>query len=211
MTLLKQIWAGAALLALAGPAQAQGRDCMVGIRTPAAGSYAEYAMGENRMRMAILGEETRAGKKLIRVEVSMTSKDGPMIMQMLVPGYPYEMNALEDLVIKAGNQPAMRMSGQMMDMMRSRMPKDAIAEACRNSKMVKVGVESITVPAGTFSTTHYRDESGGQDVWISEDLPFGLVRTKTSRGEEIVLIGRGSNARSQITETPQEMQMPGRP
>jgi hypothetical protein len=92
----------------------------------------------------------------------------------------------------------------MMSMMRGRMPRDQIAEACKNAKMTRVGEESITVPAGTFSTVHYRDESGN-DVWVSESVPFGMVKNKLARGGEIVLSGRGTDAKSQITETPQEM------
>ena len=113
--------------------------------------------------------------------------------------------------MKAGNRPAMRMSPQMLQMMTSRMPKDQIAEMCRNSRMTRVGAESVTVPAGTFPTVHYRDAESGMDVWVSESLPFGMVKTKMKTGEEIVLTSQGTGAKTQITETPQEMPAMGRP
>jgi hypothetical protein len=140
--------------------------------------------------------------------MTVSSREGPMIMQVLVPGYPYEMSSIEDVVIKPGNGPAMRLNAQMMGMMRGRMPKDAIAEACRNNKMARVGEESVTVPAGTFRTVHYRDSGSGNEVWVSESVPFGMVRTRLASGEEIVLKAKGAGATSQITEKPQEMGMP---
>jgi hypothetical protein len=210
MSLLKTAVAGAALFTMSVlPMVAQ--DCTVGIRPPAAGSWAEYTVKDGTMRLALLGTEKRGEKNLIRMEISMTSREGPMIMQMLVPGYPYEIGSIEDFVMKAGNRPAMRMSPQMLQMMSSRMPKDQITEMCRNSRMTRVGAESVTVPAGTFPTVHYRDAESGNDVWVSESLPFGMVRTKLKNGEEIVLTGQGTGAKTQITETPQEMPAMGRP
>lgn len=210
MSYFKTAVAGAALFTiLALPMAAQ--DCSVGIRPPAAGSWAEYTTKDGTMRLALLGTEKRGEKNLVRMEISMTSREGPMIMQMLVPGYPYELSTIEDFVLKGGNRPAMRMSPQMLQMMSSRMPKDQIAEFCRNARMTRVGAESVTVPAGTFPTVHYRDAESGNDVWVSESLPFGMVKTKLKNGEEIVLTGQGTGAKTQITETPQEMSMPGRP
>ena len=210
MSFLRTAAAGAALLVAAIPSPASAQDCAVGIKPPAPGSWAEYTTAEGTMRLALLGSETRGGKNLVRMEMAMTGREGPMIMQLLVPGYPYEMSSIEDFVIKAGNQPAMRMNAQMLQMMANRMPKDQVAEFCRNAQMNRVGEETITVPAGTFPTVHYHDNQSGNDVWVSTSLPFGLVRTKMARGGEIVLTGTGTGAKSQITETPQDMNM-GRP
>ena len=210
MSVLKSVVTGAAFVVLSAlPASAQ--DCSVGIKPPAAGSWAEYTTKDGTMRLALLGNERRGDKSLIRMEMNMTSREGPMIMQVLVPGYPYEVASIEDFVMKAGNRPAMRMNAQMLQMMASRMPKDQVAEFCRNSRMTRVGAESMTVPAGTFPTVHYRDDAQGIDVWVSESIPFGMVKTKLKTGEEIVLTGQGTGAKTQITETPQEMPAMGRP
>ena len=198
--------AGVMALALAWQAPAAAQACAA-LKTPAAGSWAEYQTENGNMRLALLGSEARAGKTFLRMEMSMTTKDGPAILQMLVPGYPYEMSAIEDLVMKAGNQPAMRMSAQMIGMMRSRMPKDAIAEACRSTRMTRVGEESVTVPAGTFPAVHYHDPESKNDVWVSESVPFGLIKVHPAGGADIVLTGKGTDAKSRITETP--MEMPG--
>ncbi len=187
----------------AGPVVAQ--DCGVNLHPPAAGSWVQYTMSEGSMRLALLGEETKGGKKMMRLEMSVASREGAMIIQMLVPGYPYDAGAVEDVIIKPANAPAMRMNAQMMGMMRSRIPRDAVADACRNRTMTRVGEESVTVPAGTFRTVHYRDAESGNDVWVSESVPFGMVKSQLKNGGEIVLTGRGNDAKSQITETPMEM------
>jgi hypothetical protein len=210
MSFFKTAVAGAALIALSLPSSVSAQDCAVGIKPPATGSWSEYTTAEGKMRLALLGTETRGGKNLVRMEVTMTSREGPMIMQLLVPGYPYEMSNVEDFVLKAGDRPAMRMNAQMLQMMSRNMPKDQVAEFCRSAQMNRVGEESITVPAGTFQTVHYHDNTSGNDVWVSESIPFGLVKSKLARGGEIVLSGRGTGATSQITETPQDMNM-GRP
>ena len=209
MISLKNVVMTAAVLAFSVNVASPAQDCAVGIKPPAAGSWAEYTTADGTMRLAVLGHENRAGKDLIRFEMNMTTKDGPVTLQVLASGYPYEMSSVQDFVVKPAGGPAMRLSGQMLQMMQSRMPKDAIADACRNAQMKRVGEETITVPAGTFQTIHYRDETSGNDVWVSESVPFGLVKTSLARGGEIVLTGKGTGAKSQITEPPQEMTMPG--
>jgi hypothetical protein len=95
--------------------------------------------------------------------------------------------------------------------MRSRMPKDMMAEACSSQKMTRIGEESVTVPAGTFHTIHYRNTDSGNEVWVSTSIPFGMVKNHMARGGDIVLTGMGTDAKSQITETPQEMPGMGMP
>jgi hypothetical protein len=204
MSTFLQISTAAVLLGVATAASPAAAQCPH-LNVPSAGSWASYHSDDGTMRMAILGNETRDGKSMLRMELSRTSKDGPMIMQLLVPGYPYEMTDIHDLVMKAQGRPAMRMNDQMLAMMRSRMPKDVMAEACSAQNMTRVGEESVTVPAGTFQTTHYRNAESGNDVWLSTAVPFGLVKNHSGNGGDIVLTGTGTDAKSQITETPQEM------
>jgi hypothetical protein len=110
----------------------------------------------------------------------------------------------------------MKMSGSMLAMMRSRMPaSDQLsAEVC--GRLVTVGRESITVPAGTFSTTHYRDAQSGTDVWIDKGVPFGMVKVINGT-RTMVLSDKGTGGHTAITGTPQEMgagmmgRQPGRP
>jgi hypothetical protein len=87
------------------------------------------------------------------------------------------------------------------------MPKDMLSEFCRNAHMTRVGEESITVPAGTFRTIHFHDTEKNSDLWVSSEVPFGLVQTKGTQGGDIVLTGRGTDAKSSITGPIQDMPM----
>jgi hypothetical protein len=75
---------------------------------------------------------------------------------------------------------------------------------------VKVGVETITVPAGTFVCDHYRKQEpqGTVDVWISDKVPpYGMV--KMSSGERTTVLEKVlSNETSHIQGEPQKMNMP---
>ena len=79
---------------------------------------------------------------------------------------------------------------------------DQIAHSCATAQVV--GWESVTVPAGTFRALHIRTEDGGE-AWIAHEVPFGMVQVKSRNGFVMVLTGRGTGAKSSITETPQEM------
>jgi hypothetical protein len=73
-----------------------------------------------------------------------------------------------------------------------------------------VGNESITVPAGTFSCQHWKNDSGSE-IWTSDKVtPFGAVKEVTSSGTK-VLVKLISDAQDHITGPvkvfdPQEMQ-----
>jgi hypothetical protein len=76
-----------------------------------------------------------------------------------------------------------------------------------------VGKETITVPAGSIATSHYRDnnpERGTIDMWISESVPpLGLVKLSfvPKTGSPMPPVGmelsnKGKDAKPIITKTP---------
>src|SRR5260370_36471835 len=66
-----------------------------------------------------------------------------------------------------------------------------------------VGPEPVAVPAGSIPAIHVTSADGG-DAWLAKDIPFGLVKAVGKKGT-LVLTGHGSDAKTSITETPQEM------
>ena len=159
------------------------------------------------MRMAIVGQETANGTPHYWYELKMSSQRGNMIMQALVPGWPYDQGQIAGMIMKAGDRPAMRLPSQMIGMMSRRpggsSPARDLLKECTSAEVV--GTESVTVPAGTFDALHLHATAGQQaDVWVSPDVPFGLVRMKGADGE-MELTGKGTDATSSITETPQGM------
>lgn len=203
---------------VAGPLAAQNLDQVCqDIRSIKVGQWVEWNLSgqeKGSIRMAVIGTEQRQGTPYYWLEMSMTDPDrGKMIMQDLVPGFPFQPADVQAIVMKAGDQPAMRMPEQMVQMMRSRAPKNPgmdFAQSCKAGKVI--GWESVTVPAGTFKALHLEDTTstgpGAErgDVWVSPDVAFGLVKVSTPKGS-MELAAKGTDAKSQITETPKEIPM----
>ena len=67
-----------------------------------------------------------------------------------------------------------------------------------------VGTDSITVPAGTFSCTHYRMKDGTGDAWVSDKVsPWGLVKSQ-GKDSSIILSKVITDAKDHITGTPKK-------
>jgi hypothetical protein len=196
------------LLAATGSAQAQD-SCVEIIEFPAVGRWAEYkAVYDNKLytvRWSVVGSERRGGADLKWLELRMTgqNKDRNLIYQMLVPGTPAEMGNVEEIVFKAGDKQAMKMSGGMMKMIRDQMDKQSfLMELCKDVTLV--GPESVTVPAGKFQTRHFRSTKYKTDSWMAPGVPFSLIKS-VGENHRMELRAQGSGAKSSITEKPQEM------
>ncbi|MGB9478501.1 MAG: hypothetical protein WBS21_08915, partial [Candidatus Acidiferrum sp.] len=51
-----------------------------------------------------------------------------------------------------------------------------------------VGSETITVPAGTFSCDHYKNDKTGGEIWTSDKItPYGLVKEQ-SKDHSMILV-----------------------
>jgi hypothetical protein len=194
------------------PLAAQQDACGFGTLKRTAGTYAQYKVtggrqaGEGTLRLAFLGTEQKDGKTYERIEMQMNGmggrREGPVAMQMLVPGWPFDSDQIGEIVMQPPGQPAMRMPSEMMGMMRQRggMPGGAalqLRERCGDAKLV--GSERVTVAAGTFETKHFRSDKDDADFWVAESVDgFGLVKA-TGKDGTMELVGKGSDAKSSIT------------
>jgi len=185
------------------------------IGTVTVGQWASYSVTgasghRGKARFAIVGSERRRDTTLYWFEISGngTGTRGEGVMQVLVPGLGVEASGIHGMVVKTAGQPAMKMPDQMLGMMNQRMaennPALAITRRCASARAV--GWETVTVPAGSVKALHMKDLEGGE-AWMSRDIPFGIVKAHSKDGEELVLTGRGMDAKSSITEKP--MEMPG--
>lgn len=183
------------------------------------GQWAEWNMSTGKeqgtIRMSIVGTDQRDGKSYYWLEMSLTDPQrGKVIMQDLVPGYPFQPADIQGIVMKAPGQPAMRMPQQMLQMFRSRTPHTPGSDIAQNCNAAKVvGWESVTVSGGSFKALHLQDTSSTgpsamSEVWVNPDVAFGLVKASSPQGS-IELMASGADAKSEITETPQEMPMGG--
>jgi hypothetical protein len=203
------ILAGLAVTLAAAPAAAQ-NSCAEYKRTPTVGGWSEWQSKDGKLKLAAIGTEQKDGKDLYWIEMQ-GSRSGPGgqggILQVLVPAFPYEPGNIQGMVMKTEGKPAMKANDQMLSMMRSHIsdsPTTAALRDCANWN--KVGDESITVPAGTFKTAHYKDSKSSGEVWVSKEVAFGLVKANfPDKSEEVLLVGNGTGAKSSITEKPMDM------
>jgi hypothetical protein len=181
---------------------------------PIVGNWAEYQMTPKdekpmTMRISIVGKEDSA----FWYETVMTGQKGEtMISKMLVSGDPQDPENLKRMIVKSGDEPAMEMPVQMMAMMGG-MGAPESGESEPQPEMSDLGVESVTVPAGTFDASHWQFISDGDafNAWISAGIgPYGVVKSASDEFE-MVLVAHGDKATTLITETPQAMPMQGFP
>jgi hypothetical protein len=173
---------------------------------PVVGGWSEYQMSEtggatSKMKIAIVGKE---GDAYWYETIIETKQEGRSISKMLVSGNPEDPKNVKRIIVKMGNEPAMEMPLEMMQ---------ATEDQGQKGKTLDKGTESIKVPAGTFTARHiqYQFEELVEDTWIHKDVsPYGVVKSK-SKDFEMVLLGYGTGAKTQITEKAQKFEMPQMP
>ena len=173
---------------------------------PVVGGWSEYQMttkgsSPTKMKIAVVGKE---GDAYWYETVMEGGRQGRNIVKMLVSGDPGDTKNVKRMIVKTGNDPAMEMPVEMMQ-------QSSKGQAAKG-KIVDKGSETIKVPAGTFKTQHmqYQDVET-VDTWIYKDVsPYGMIKS-VSKDTEMVLLGYGTGAKTQITETPQKFEMPQMP
>lgn len=191
------------LLALLGlPVSAQAQDCQSFTKTPPTGSWAEWRGVKDFMIQAMLGEEMREGKAYIRTELrGGEDKQIMLTIQTLAP--KEQLQSPEEMIVKMGRMIPMKVPKESLKKA-GPMPVDPSLESCATN-MALIGQETITVPAGTFMTFHYKDAKTGNESWLSPQVPFGIVKLRIVGTGESTLFAFGTGAKSAITEAPIDM------
>jgi hypothetical protein len=204
-------WAVGAVLCLTPSAVRAQNHCAEYLKWPAVGRWAEYKGVYNKKdpissRYAVVGSEQRNGidYKWIELKMHDDKKNRDMIYQMLVPGGgPLDLDKVEEVVLKSGDDRAMKMGGMMIKMMRGQLAKSsAFKDAC--TEVALVGEEKVSVSAGSFKANHFRSDKYETDSWVDASVPFSMIKS-VGKSHEIELAASGDGAKSSITETPQEM------
>ena len=137
------------------------------------GAWAAYQFIGGRadgstMRMAIIGSERFSDSTYYWYEVQTTAapnqKPSHTIMQILVAGIASPRVAVRGLIMKSNNQAAMRAPDMMVAMMSRAFTggvSQYLEQTCKKGGVQVVGVESVTVPAGSFRATHIKEADGG--------------------------------------------------
>ena len=97
------------------------------------------------------------------------------------------------MIMQMGDRPPMEMPARMTQARAGKQPADIRQLAD------EVGPESVTTPAGTFATTHYKMKDGSGDVWVADKAgPFGMVKFD-GKDNSMVLTKVETDAKDKIT------------
>lgn len=184
-----------------------------GVFKPVVGAGAQYQVTQKGKNMswavAVVGKEAVEGNEGFWIEMRLEGgEEGGMIMKSLTVAHEGGAE-IKRMIMQAPGQPPMEMPMEMMGMMPRPKPQ-ASNEAALGEK---IGTETVTVPAGTFTCDHYRSKQANEpaDLWISAKVPpYGLIKM-TSASSTMVLEKVLSNETSKIKGEPQKMDfgMPG--
>ena len=207
---LKQSVLMFAALALALPLAAQmfgpKAPSLSGIWHPVVGTGAAYEMTKDgkktQMEITVVGKEDVEGKTAFWMEIGMTDprSAGLMYMKSLMSVNDSGVTSTR-MVMQMPGQDPMEMDMNMNPMGRG-MKQTTPANIAEKAEVV--GTESVTVPAGTFSCTHYRMKDGTGDAWVSDKVgPWGLVKSQ-NKDSSMVLAKVITDAKDHITGTPKK-------
>jgi len=172
-----------------------------GVWSPVVGRGAAYEMTTSdgkkmSMEVTVVGQETVDGKDAYWVEMSIESegRGGAMLMKHLIVLDGQQTHPVK-VIMQMPGRPPMEMPAQMAQRNR---PQTADIR----SEAQDLGSESITVPAGTFTTEHYKMKDGGE-AWVSKDVtPYSMVKFQ-SKDNTMVLTKLITDAKDKITGTPE--------
>ena len=157
------------------------RPAIAKVFNPVIGKGAEYENSQKGdkttiTQMGVVGRESVEGKDGYWIQFIMNTEKGVMIAKVLFTKDDFEFHRS---IMQMPGQPAMELpyNGAMRDTkMRERL-----------NEWHSVGTETITVPAGTFSCEHWRNDKDNSDIWTSDKVaPYGMVKEQRS-GSGMVL------------------------
>jgi len=197
--------AALAALSLAVPAWAQfgmRAPSVRGIFHPVVGQGAAYQFQGHdhdmkEMEIAVVGKEDYQGQTGYWLETSFSdSHGGPGAMKMLMVMEGPNPGAKRMIMLMNGQAYEFPMNNPMMG---GHMAQSAPHDIRSDKTIVRVGTETITVPAGTFSCEHFRSSDNASEFWISDKVsPWGLVKS-VSKDTSMVLVRQITDATSKIT------------
>jgi hypothetical protein len=164
---------------------------------PVVGKGAEYqtikANSQNAPRtiqMFIVGKEAVDGKDGYWMEiVTATEKGGNFVGKTLFTKDDFQFRRM---VIQVPGQGAMEMPFN---------PNEGRKQSLQDtmSDWHSIGTESVTVPAGTFSCEHWKNDKNNSEVWTNDKVtPFGMVK-EVSPNSTMVLTKILTDMPDQIT------------
>ena len=174
---------------------------------PQPGQGSEYDIsthnGSNvHVSLIITGTETVDGQNGYWLELGGKFEDlGQIYSQQLMTQSAGKLQRHKWIIQLAGNPPMEMPQSLPQQNRRAKSADDSTSDP--HSNAVKVGVESVTVPAGTFQCEHWRAKDGSGDAWLSTSVvPYSVVKATDKDGGTMVLARVINNGKSHLTGRP---------
>jgi len=192
---------------------------MVGALQGTVGAGSQYQMttdqGPMSFAIVVVGKESVDGADGTWLENRFEGGRirGEMVQKELLVSQNGKVD-IKRMIVQPPGQPPFELPVGMMHMPRGSSPMAQGSTAHDTDPGEKVGTESVTVPAGTFSCEHYRKQTGQgtYEYWVSASVsPYPVVKV-TGPNTTMVLQKVLSGETSHIHGEPQQMPgMPGMP
>jgi hypothetical protein len=149
---------------------------------------------KSRMEMSVVGKEMVGTEEGFWMEVGHNEgKDGNLKYGKVLVTKDFTFHKM--VFVMPGSPQPMEMDMNNRKAHHGDMEKEV-------EKWHSVGMETITVPAGTFSCEHWQKDDGKGDVWASPKVsPMGMVKS-VDNGRTMVLEKIITNAQTHITGAP---------
>lgn len=188
-------------LAICAPAHAQmgmdlfKRPAITKAFHPVVGKGAAYANTDKdgkptrSTEISIVGKDSADGKDGYWMEFMSDDAGKVVLGKVLITLDDFQFHRM---IFQPAGQQAMEMPMNMMGAHKNKVDESF-------ADWHSVGTESVTVPAGTFSCDHWRNDKNHSDIWTSDKVtPFGMVKEIDSNGAQ-VLVKILDNATDRIT------------
>jgi hypothetical protein len=178
----RTVWGFVLLFAAAVPASAQmGMDlfrkpAIAKVFHPVVGKGAQYDTTSQRggdtksrmMEIAVVGKDSADGKDGYWMQfVGVDEKQQTIVGKTLITTDDLQFHRM---IVQLPGMSAMEMPANMLGNNRNKMDDQL-------GQWHSVGSETITVPAGTYSCEHWKNDKDSGDMWTSDKVtPFGMVK-----------------------------------
>jgi hypothetical protein len=156
--------------------------------------YADASKDGNNTRtieIAVIGKDSFEGQEGFWMQFVSTDDQGKTIVgKSLITPADYQMHRI---IFQQQGQPAMELPANMNPARKQQMEENF-------NDWHSVGTETVTVPAGTFSCDHWRNDKTHAESWTSDKVtPLGIVKSVKANGETELLSKLVDNATDRIT------------
>jgi hypothetical protein len=141
--------------------------------------------------IAVVAKDSFEGKEGFWMQIVSTDPQGKTFVgKSLITPDDFQFHRM---IIQPPGQQAMEMPVKMNAARKEKIEENA-------ADWHSVGTDSITVPAGTFSCEHWRNDKTHAEIWTSDKVtPFGMVKEISGSGNTQVLSKILDNATDRIT------------